>query len=409
MRGFDELVSAADSAAEAGQHEEALALREEALALRGAGDVAPLAVLAALSGRAYALLMLGRWQQAVVACDELLERAADVSDEDARQREAWALSAKAGALIGLKQYDAALTGIDLLFRRFGGSGDEGVHPSVASGLERRAVAYRELGSPDLELVALVDLTQRFTSSSDPDVARRVSFALYRQGVLLEKLGDEPEALLRYRAFCAREKDTDDRVMLSWWARGSRRWSAMLARGGDLAEALSVLDDAVQVPELADENDMRDWANLMLARGELLQDVQRSAESLVVLDAIVKRLEISGEPEIRKVIARALIGKSTILAVLGREDEVPPVMELLVDEFAEPVLEALDERIGHLSGSADPFARISLAQGLLMKAGILHDIGRKREARATRKRLVADFKRDPDPRLAALIAVAQDLF
>jgi hypothetical protein len=45
----------------------------------------------------------------------------------------------------------------------------------------------------------------------------------------------------------------------------------------------------------------------------------------------------------------------------------------------------------------------------MKVGILRDLGRDREARATRKHLIAEFKRDPDPRFAALIAVALELF
>jgi hypothetical protein len=69
----------------------------------------------------------------------------------------------------------------------------------------------------------------------------------------------------------------------------------------------------------------------------------------------------------------------------------------------------NERISRLSGVTDPFARVSLAQGLLMKVGILRDLGRDREARATRKHLIAEFKRDPDPRFAALIAVALELF
>jgi hypothetical protein len=123
---------------------------------------------------------------------------------------------------------------------------------------------------------------------------------------------------------------------------------------------------------------------------------------------VERLDRSGEPDARKLIAHALIAKAAILAVLGRVDDVAPVMELLVEEFAEPALEALDERINQLSGSPDPFARLALAQALIVKAGILHDLGRDDEARATRKQLVAEFKRDTDPRLAALVAATRDM-
>lgn len=172
------------------------------------------------------------------------------------------------------------------------------------------------------------------------MAKGVSLALYSQGICLERLGDEPEALLRYRAVCERVKDTDDRDLRSRWVRGSLR-RAMLERSGAPAEAVSVLDDAVQRLEIADENDMQGWAKLMLARAEVLQDVQRSTESLVVLDAIVERLDSSDEPEARKLIASALIGKGTILAGLGRVDDVSPVMELLVEEFAEPALEDLE--------------------------------------------------------------------
>jgi hypothetical protein len=85
------------------------------------------------------------------------------------------------------------------------------------------------------------------------------------------------------------------------------------------------------------------------------------------------------------------------------------MELLVEEFAEPALEALDERISQYSAVTDVLSRGSLAQALLTKACMLHDLGRDDEARATRKHLIAEFKRDPDPRFAALIAAARELF
>jgi tetratricopeptide (TPR) repeat protein len=286
--------------------------------------------------------------------------------------------------------------------------DRRVQASVAAGLEHQAVAYRQLGSSAQELAALEELTRRFASSTRPDVARAVSFALYRQALRLERLGDEPEALLRYRAFCERVNDTDDRELRGWWVRASLRWAAILARSGAPAEAMSVLDDAVQQLAIVDADDTQGWAGLMLARADALHDVQRSTESLVVLDAIVERLDRSGEPDARKLIAHALIAKAAILAVLGRVDDVAPVMELLVEEFAEPALEALDERINQLSGSPDPFARLALAQALIVKAGILHDLGRDDEARATRKQLVAEFKRDTDPRLAALVAATRDM-
>jgi tetratricopeptide (TPR) repeat protein len=143
-------------------------------------------VLAAPARRAYELLALGRWQQVVAACDELLALAADVSGEGARQHEAWALRTKADALIELKQYEAALAELDLLLGRFGSSVDKSVQASVAGGLEQRVIAYRKLGATDRELAASEELTQRFANSTAPDVARAVSLALYWQGILLEK-------------------------------------------------------------------------------------------------------------------------------------------------------------------------------------------------------------------------------
>lgn len=382
---------------------------DEALAACNRGDdVAPAAVVAALARRAYELLKLGRWRQAVAACDELLARVGEVGGAEAQRRSAWALKTKAKALIELEEYDASLVELDRLLERFGSSGDEEVQASVAGGLENQAIAYSKLGSASKELAALEELTRRFASSTDTNVAKGVSFALYRQALRLDQSGDVPEALSRYNAFCERVKGSvDDQEMRSWWVRATLS-RARLTRPNAPADAVSVLDDAAQQLEIASADDPQGWATLMLARAELLQDVDRSTESLVVLDAIVERLGGSGEPETRKLVARALIGKGIILSRLDREDLAPTDMQLLVEEFSEPALEALDEQITRHSGVADPPERVILAQSLLVKAGILDYLGRDREARATRKHLVAEFKRDADPKLAALAATTRDM-
>jgi tetratricopeptide (TPR) repeat protein len=111
---------------ELGRREAELEVWDDLLARyrRDAPTGSAVAVIGVLAGRAYALLVRGRWQQVVAACDELLALAADVSDEQARQREAWALKTKADALIELKQYEAAIGELDLLVERFGSSVDE---------------------------------------------------------------------------------------------------------------------------------------------------------------------------------------------------------------------------------------------------------------------------------------------
>jgi tetratricopeptide (TPR) repeat protein len=117
---FEELVAEADSVAQDGEREDAVALLEEALTLARASDeVAPLAVIGALASRAYELVKLGLWQRAASACDELLELISGVRDRRARRYEAWALLEKARALSALEQDESAIAVLELLLDRYG--------------------------------------------------------------------------------------------------------------------------------------------------------------------------------------------------------------------------------------------------------------------------------------------------
>jgi tetratricopeptide (TPR) repeat protein len=400
---FEELVAEADSVAQEGQHEDAVALLEEALTLsRASNDVAPTAVIRALASWAYQLLTLGLWQRALTACDELLALASELRDGRTRRFAAWALLEKAGALSELEQDEASLAELKLLFDRYGAARNQTIRRYISVGLEREAAAYRRLGATVQELGALQQLTRRFGRSTDPDIERRVSLALHRQAWLLDEPGSEAKALVRYRAFVERVEGTADAPLFDRMVSASVRWARLLARRGATLEALTVLEGALARLESAGETDTENWANVMLARSRVLWDVQRGVEAVVVLDALTDRLEAAGGFEVRKLVASALFEKAGFLAAMGYQTQAESVLAQLDGDFAEPALAALDERIAELTGTTDPPGRVALAKALVMKARILHALGRNDESRVAGERLVAELADDDNAELAVVL-------
>ena len=404
MGWFEELVAEADSVSREGRREDAVVLLDEALTLARASDeVAPIAVIGALASRAYELVKLGLWQRAASGCDELLDLISGVRDRRARRYEAWALLQKARALSALEQDESAIAVLKLLLDQYGATRNQTIRRYLSVALEREADAYRGLGSTTRELNAWQQLTSRFGRSTDPDVARRVLFARYRQAVCLDELGDVATALRRYREFAERVKGmNDDALLFERWVSASLRSAGLLARRGAKLEALTVLEAALAELDDAGETGTENWANVMGARASVLWALQRGVEAVVVLDALTDRLEAASEPEMRKLVAKALIEKTAILAGMGYQTQAEGVAAQLDREYAEPALAALDDGIAQLTGTTDPVGRVDLAKTLFTKARILHALGRDDECRAIGERLAVQLEHDDNPELALVV-------
>ena len=404
MGWFEELVAEADSVSREGRREDAVVLLDEALTLARASDeVAPIAVIGALASRAYELVKLGLWQRAASGCDELLDLISGVRDRRARRYEAWALLQKARALSALEQDESAIAVLKLLLDQYGATRNQTIRRYLSVALEREADAYRGLGSTTRELNAWQQLTSRFGRSTDPDVARRVLFARYRQAVCLDELGSEAKALRRYREFAERVKGmTDDALLFERWVSASLRSAGLLARRGAKLEALTVLEAALAELDGAGETGTENWANVMGARASVLWALRRGVEAVVVLDSLIDRLEAASEPEMRKLVAKALLEKTAILAGMGRHTQAEHVLAQLDRDFAEPALAAVDDGIAQLTGTTDPVGRVDLAKTLVTKARILHALGRDDECRAIGERLAAQLEHDDNPELAVVL-------
>jgi hypothetical protein len=191
-------------------------------------------------------------------------------------------------------------------------------------------------------------------------------------------------------------------------RASLRAAELLEHRGESSDALTILDQAISELDGSGESEARNWAQLMLVKAERLWAAQDGAEALVALDSVVERLDHAGDLETRKLVASALLLKAFIFGSMQRELEAERVTELLLQEFAEPALAALDDRIADLAGATDPPLRSRLGQALLSKAVLLQGVDREEETETIRERLISEFEHDDDPTLVAIAAAAQEL-
>jgi tetratricopeptide (TPR) repeat protein len=246
------------------------------------------------------------------------------------------------------------------------------------------------------------------ASADPNITTFVSVAFYDQARCLLALGDERRALVRYKAFADRARSSTDPEVRWKFARAAMRRAALLARRGALEDALSVLDEAAGDPGVVETLGPNDWAKLMLDRTQALLAVERPAEAILAAAAVVERLAAADDdPETRKLISRALLAKIAILGNVGRIPESEADMELLIEDFAEDALAALDDDIEQYSGTTDRFNRKTLAITLSSKAGILKGLERDPEAKAVFRQLINEFQNVKDPKLVVLVAHARE--
>ncbi|MEJ2577549.1 MAG: hypothetical protein P8Z68_00450 [Kineosporiaceae bacterium] len=117
-------------------------------------------------------------------------------------------------------------------------------------------------------------------------------------------------------------DGDDAAVLAWEQLALvEQHAAVLARGGQPAEALTVLDGVAD--GYREAGDLRSVVDVAVLRADCLQELDREEEALPELSAVAEEVLAAGEPDHARRAANQL---SWLLEELGREEEAERVWE-----------------------------------------------------------------------------------
>jgi tetratricopeptide (TPR) repeat protein len=282
-----------------------------------------------------------------------------------------ALRAQADRILELHEtgaLDEALVACDRLLDRVDPDEldrDEVVRESAFTARFQRAVLHTELGDLEAAATAYAEAAATPTDLDDPDQRHELAMALLNHGICLEALGDIEEALRAYDRLVIQLGHADDPVTADQVVRGRvNRAAAMLtlerhpealtvAEGlvGELdagdafhaeqlamatrlrAAALAGLERPAEAADvlagLGDVNDQEAATRLQLVsaageRAELLVDLDRADDALAVLEEAERRFGDDEDGEVAEQAAALRLVAADVLEVLGEADRARQV-------------------------------------------------------------------------------------
>ena len=195
---------------EMGRMEEALASCQELIDRFGDAQVLVLQQVAATAWfyRGKALTKLDRKDEALASYQEVFDRFGDAKF-GLQELVAEALFNRGSVLSELGRIVESLACYQILFVRFGNAEALKIKQLVAHALHNRSVKLREMGRTSEALDSCQNLIERFGDAERLSLQKSVAQALVRQGVILSESGRTAEALICYQDLIERFGDAED--------------------------------------------------------------------------------------------------------------------------------------------------------------------------------------------------------
>jgi tetratricopeptide (TPR) repeat protein len=184
---------------------------------------------------------------------------------------------------------------------------------------------------------------------------------------------------------------------------------VLAALGKSAEAV-VLSDAV-MDRLKDPADLREeirLADALGAKGMALVGEARYEEAIEILDELIERFEDTPESALRRQVTIALANKVSALEGLDRVAEAASVFEDMTTRFGAEALEMFEKTVARFANGPEREEREGLASALYGKALSLDKLGRQDEALLTLDELIACFVTDENSAIKGIVSDARDV-
>jgi hypothetical protein len=256
---------------------------------------------------AYDLFKQGRWEDAVAACDEVIDRYGGDKCLDVMLRVADVMSLKCSSLRSSPCRERLVAAVDALPLQFGESTDPDLRSRIASALQRTAEWLLLIGSVDPAIVVTEGLLARFGREGDPAALAGTGRALVRIASALswnDGLG----------ASAARERLGRLAILAdSLWAAVEARVRQMALWSGLRRHQNSRRPEGCELSRAGHGRASRLFRD---ARGRLDLRRTRLEQAVRLDDAVIERLRYAADPVLRRIAIEAKINRGASHVFLG---------------------------------------------------------------------------------------------
>ena len=356
----------------------------EVLIGKAGAVLAPWQIADALSLKSVALLRMGRTDEALGVCDDILGRYSSDDSPDLAKIIATVLSNKIALLGKLKRAQEILVACEAFAARFGSDDSPATEMQTSQVLFNRGVALKELGQRRAAQTVFEEVIERFGSSDSAEVRESVARALLGRSGLLEEQGLSVAACEGYDAVIARFADHPLPGVADAVATAMLRKGGALAARGKFSEALACCEAVTQ--QFEPYISPRMAIHMAAARSNqaaMLDCLERPREAQDVYDAVIREFAAHDGPEMAEHLATVFLNRSVSLMRAGRLD----------DAFA-----SVDEFLHRFGGSESPPVLRRIGSALLEKAKAELRNGQPEAAIDTAERVLKELPSNPSENL-----------
>ena len=246
------------------------------------------------------LVRIGRGEDALAFCDEIVRGAASSGAAPTLQEVAIGLIVKAKVLGSLNRREEELSVFDEVVYRCGASHEPAVLEHVASALHRKGNVLRYLNRQEEELVVLDEIIRRFGAGDTSAIRERVAEALFDKARVLGSLHRTQEQLATYDEVVCRYGSVDERYHRYWVLMALLDKALIFSHMKKTDEELSAYDEAARRLGQIDAPDAQARiARALLTKGFALSRIERMEEGLATHWEMVRRFGTSEAPAIRE--------------------------------------------------------------------------------------------------------------
>lgn len=189
--------------------EEAIAAYDEWIRRYGRDRGLRCGLAMCLGSKCWALTQLGRFDDSIKVCDEILDGFGDDDEPSMRARVAQALQRKAYCQGELGRVDELVATLDEVFARFSESIEPNIRNQVAAALEGKEVALGRAGRFEDAIKVTDEVFRRYADATQPGLRARAAAALDHKGGWLAELGRTTKAIATWDDLDARYRESSD--------------------------------------------------------------------------------------------------------------------------------------------------------------------------------------------------------
>jgi len=259
---------------------------------------------------------VGRFKDAVIAYEQILERFGESTAPELREAVADALNNRGVMLGRLDCAEDALVSYEQVVERFGESAAPELRERVATALVNKGLRLADLGRVEDAVVTYDQVVTRFGDDTGRALHKQVAKALVNKGLTLadlRQLDRAKEATVAWEQVVDRFGEANTLALRKLVAKAlftrvscSTTWRAPMQRYSR-TNRLSLVSAADTDGRFANN-----VAKALFKQGVILGDHGGFEEAAIAYEQVVEHLGEAIEPPVRKLVAKALFNKGVML-------------------------------------------------------------------------------------------------